>query len=80
VTYFERPGQAGVTHGTGQTDHYALAVADDALAEWRVRLLASRLPASPIQDRVYFKSFFTRDPDGQRVEIATQGPGFPLNG
>lgn len=80
VTYFERPGQTGVTHGPGQTHHYALAVADDeALSKWRVRLLASRLPASEIQDQVYFKSFFTRDPDGQMVELATQGPGFPLN-
>jgi glyoxalase family protein len=78
VTYFERPEQAPVTHGPGQTDHYALSVADDAaLGEWRVRLLASRLPASPIQDRGYFKSFFTRDPDGQAVELATRGPGFP---
>jgi hypothetical protein len=48
------------------------------LAEWRLRLLVSRFPASPIKDRGYFKSFFTQDPDGQAVEIATQGPGFPL--
>jgi glyoxalase family protein len=79
VTYFERPGQAGVIHGPGQTDHYALTVADNAaLLEWRLRLLAARLPASPIQDREYFKSFFTQDPDGQRVELATRGPGFSL--
>jgi glyoxalase family protein len=77
VTYFERPGQARVTHGPGQTHHYALAVADDAsLADWRLRLLAARLPASPIQDRDYFSSFFTQDPDGQTVEVATRGPGF----
>jgi glyoxalase family protein len=81
VTYFERPGQTAVTHGPGQTDHYALAVADaEALSEWRVRLLASRLPASEIRDQVYFKSFFTRDPDGQMVELATRGPGFARNG
>ena len=79
VTYFERPGQAGVTHGPGQADHYALTVADDtALVEWRLRLLAARLPASPIQDRGYFKSFFTQDPDGQTIELATRGPGFSL--
>jgi glyoxalase family protein len=79
VTYFERAGQAGVTHGPGQTDHYALAVADAAaLVAWRLRLLAARLPASPIQDGAYFKSFFTQDPDGQRVELATRGPGFSL--
>jgi glyoxalase family protein len=79
VTYFERPGRGGVIHGPGQTDHYALAVADDAaLAEWQVRLLAARLPASAIQDQGYFKSFFTKDPDGQTIELATRGPGFAL--
>jgi glyoxalase family protein len=79
VTYFERPGQAGVTHGPGQIDHYALAVADDpALVAWRLRLLAARVPTSPIQDRVYFRSCFTQDPDGQRIELATRGPGFSL--
>lgn len=79
VTYFERPEQAGVIHGPGQADHYALTVADDAaLVEWRLRLLAARLPASPIQDRRYFKSFFTQDPDGQAIELATRGPGFSL--
>jgi glyoxalase family protein len=78
VTYFERPGQAGVTHGPGQIDHYALAVPDDAaLVEWRLRLLAARLPASPIEDRGYFKSLFTRDPDGQTIELAARGSGFP---
>ena len=77
VTYFERPGQPSVTHGPGQTDHYALTVADAAsLVEWRLRLLAARLPASPIQDRGYFQSFFTQDPDGQPIELATRGPGF----
>ena len=77
VTYFERPGQAGVTHGPGQIHHYALTVGDEtALEDWRAKLLAARLPASPIQDQDYFKSFFTRDPDGQAVELASAGPGF----
>lgn len=77
VTYFERPGQARVTHGPGQIRHYALAVSDDpALDRWRERLLEAGLPATSIEDRVYFRSFFTRDPDGQRVELATRTPGF----
>lgn len=76
VTYFERPGQARVTHGPGQIRHYALAVSDDtALDRWRERLLEAGLPATSIEDRVYFRSFFTRDPDGQSVELATPTPG-----
>ena len=77
VTYFERSAQAGVTHGPGQTHHYALAVSDEAdLDRWRTKLLAARLPASALVDQHYFKSLFTRDPDGQAVELATAGPGF----
>ena len=78
VTYFERPDQPHVTPGPGQTHHYALAVMDTADLElWRTRLVAGRWPASPIQDHEHFTSFFTRDPDGQPVELATLTPGFP---
>ena len=77
VTYFERAGEPRVTHGPGQTEHYALAVAgDDELREWREKLLSAGLTVSAIEDRVHFKSFFTHDPDGQAVELATSGPGF----
>jgi glyoxalase family protein len=27
-------------------------------------------------DRIYFKSIYSRDPDGHIVELATAGPGF----
>lgn len=30
-------------------------------------------------DRVYFKSIYTRDPDGHIVELATLGPGFTFD-
>jgi hypothetical protein len=30
----------------------------------------------PDRRSTYFKSFFTQDPDGQTVELATAGPGF----
>jgi glyoxalase family protein len=30
-------------------------------------------------DRVYFKSIYTRDPDGHIVELATLGPGFTVD-
>lgn len=30
-------------------------------------------------DRVYFKSIYTNDPDGHIVELATLGPGFPVD-
>jgi glyoxalase family protein len=80
VTYFERKGAARVTPGPGQTDHYALAVeGEDSLQEWRERLLGSGLQVSDVTDRLYYRSIYMRDPDGQTVEIATRGPGFTVD-
>ncbi len=79
ITYFERdPARAHtVRMGTGQTHHFALAVADEEIQlEWREKLLRAGLPVSPVMDRIYFKSIYTRDPDGHIVELATLGPGF----
>jgi glyoxalase family protein len=44
--------------------------------EWRERLLSAGLDITPVMDRIYFKSIYTRDPDGHIVELATLGPGF----
>ncbi len=82
VTYFERnPRQsARVQMGRGQTHHFALAVADEATQlEWREKLLEAGVPASPVMDRIYFKSVYSRDPDGHIVELATAGPGFLID-
>jgi glyoxalase family protein len=80
VTYFERPGAAHVRHGIGQIEYYALTVADDsALLDVWERLMSAGFPASEMEDRTYYRSFRTRDPDGQTVEIATAGPGFTID-
>lgn len=80
VTYFERKGAARVTHGPGQTDHYALAVdGESSLRGWREKLLEQGLRVTEVIDRMYFKSIYTRDPDGQTVELATSGPGFSVD-
>jgi glyoxalase family protein len=77
VTYFERKDASAVHPGPGQASHYALSVADeDALREMAERLRAAGYEVSDVEDRTYFKSVSTHDPDGQRVEIATIGPGF----
>lgn len=79
VTYLEKDPkkERRATMGTGQGHHYALAVADEVTQlAFREKLLEARLPVSEVMDRVYFKSIYTRDPDGHIVEIATMGPGF----
>ena len=79
ITYFERDPQRArpVRMGAGQTHHLALAVAnEESQLAWREKLLRAGLPVTPVLDRVYFKSIYTRDPDGHIVELATAGPGF----
>jgi glyoxalase family protein len=82
ITYFERnPNRERRARlGAGQTHHFALAVAsEDSQLEWREKLIRAGLPVSPVMDRVYFKSIYTRDPDGHIVELATLGPGFSVD-
>jgi glyoxalase family protein len=77
VTYFEMPDAAPARMGAGQTHHFALAVPDEETQlEWRGKLVAAGLRVSPVMDRTYFKSIYTKDPDGHIVELATAGPGF----
>jgi len=80
VTYFERPRERPARIGFGQTHHYALSVPDEAMQmQFRERLLGAGYPVSPVMDRVYFRSIYTRDPDGHIVELATAGPGFAVD-
>ncbi len=66
--------------GVGQTHHFALAVGDEQIQlEWREKLIDAGLRVSPVMDRCYFKSIYTNDPDGHIVELATMGPGFPVD-
>lgn len=66
--------------GAGQTHHFALAVADDESQQmWREKLIRAGLSVTPVLDRVYFKSIYTRDPDGHIIELATLGPGFMVD-
>ena len=77
VTYFERKDVSPVRPGPGQASHYALAVADeDGLREIGDRLRAAGYEVSDIEERTWYRCISTHDPDGQRVEIATLGPGF----
>ncbi len=63
--------------GRGGVHHVAFRVAGEAVQEdWRRRLLAAGLRATPVIDRFYFRSVYFREPGGNLFEIATDGPGF----
>ncbi len=63
--------------GTGQTHHVAFRASDaEQQLAWRDHLLSLGLQVSPVMDRSYFTSIYFNAPDGQLLEIATDGPGF----
>lgn len=63
--------------GAGTVHHVAWRVPDEA-AQRRVaeRLAAWNVKATPIIDRLYFRSIYFRAPGRVIFEIATEGPGF----
>jgi glyoxalase family protein len=82
ITYFERDPRktSRMRMGTGQTHHFAFAVADEETQlAWREKLVKSGLQVTQVLDRIYFKSIYTNDPDGHIVELATAGPGFAVD-
>ncbi|MBX7119105.1 MAG: VOC family protein [Gemmatimonadaceae bacterium] len=66
--------------GIGQTHHVAFRAkdAEEQLA-WQDHLRAMGLEVSPVMDRHYFRSIYFQSPDGQLLEIATDGPGFAVD-
>jgi glyoxalase family protein len=70
----ERPGR-------GSIHHLAIRVKDEAeLAYWDEQVRARGFQSSGIIDRFYFKSLYFRESNGILFEIATDGPGFTIDG
>lgn len=66
--------------GVGQTHHIAFRAKNaEEQAEWRDHLLSIGVSVSPVMDRTYFSSIYFQAPDGQLMEIATDGPGFLID-
>jgi glyoxalase family protein len=63
--------------GVGQTNHVAFRAADaEELHAWQDHLRAMDLDVSAVIDSPFFSSINFAAPDGQLLEIATDGPGF----
>jgi glyoxalase family protein len=76
-----RPGLARSRHGAGGVHHVALRVPDgQPMADWVARLDAFGYGNSGIVDRHYFTSAYVREPNGVLFELATDGPGFDVDG
>lgn len=69
------------TYGAGGVHHVALRVPSGArLAEWTEHLDALGYRNSGIVDRHYFRSVYVREPNHVLFELATDGPGFAVDG
>lgn len=64
----------------GTVHHVAWrATDDDHQAEWREVLVKAGRNVTPMIERYYFKSIYSREPGGVLFEIATDGPGFTVD-
>ena len=69
------------SYGAGGVHHFALRVPEiDAVEEWAERLHALGYANSGVVERYYFRSVYVREPNGVLVELATDGPGFEVDG
>ena len=63
--------------GRGSVHHIAFRVEDDdQQAKWRKRLFELNMQVTPVQDRMYFRSIYFREPGQVLFEFATDIPGF----
>lgn len=65
----------------GNVHHIAFRAADeDEQLRWREQLIERGFNVSPVMDRKYFRSIYFREPSGILFEIATDSPGFAIDG
>lgn len=80
LTFFEWPDAEQGAWGVGGIHHVALGVTDEAAQlKWKRWLTDRGVPVSGPYNRGYFMSIYFADPDGQTLEIATEGPGFAID-
>ena len=68
-------------YGSGGVHHLALRIsADESIADWETRISGLGYHNSGIVDRHYFTSLYVREPNHILYELATEGPGFEVDG
>src|SRR4051812_48911628 len=68
-------------YGSGGVHHLALRIpATESIAEWEKRISSLGYHNSGIVDRHHFTSLYVREPNHILYELATEGPGFEVDG
>ena len=76
-----RPDLPRARYGAGGVHHVALRVPEgQRLKDWVARLDSAGYRNSGIVDRHYFASAYVREPNHILFELATDGPGFAVDG
>jgi glyoxalase family protein len=75
----EPPAERG-RQSAGTVHHVAWSTTDAEQGAWLERLDAAGVPNSGIIDRHYFHSLYFREPGGVLFELATEEPGFTVDG
>lgn len=78
VKYLDGPSEKP---GRGSIHHLAIRVKNEIeLVYWDEKVRERGFQSSGIVDRFYFKSLYFRESNGILFEIATDGPGFTIDG
>lgn len=80
IDIVEIPSENRGFNANGTVHHVAFRVKDDeALMEFRDKIVKMGLSITPQIDRNYFHSLYFREPGGVLFEIATENPGFTVD-
>ena len=79
IAFDPAPAERG-RQSAGTVHHIAWGTYDADLMEWIERIDAARIPNSGYVDRHYFHSLYFREPGGVLYELATEEPGFLVDG
>ncbi|GAC1485507.1 MAG: ring-cleaving dioxygenase [Solirubrobacteraceae bacterium] len=77
---FEPPPGERARPGAGTVHHVAWGTNAQEQPQWLERLSAAGVPNSGLVDRHYFQSLYFREPGGVLFELATDSPGFTVDG
>jgi glyoxalase family protein len=79
IAFDPAPAERG-RQSAGVVHHVAWGTVDAELPEWIATLDRLRIPNSGYVDRHYFHSLYFREPGGILYELATEEPGFTVDG
>jgi len=79
IAFDPAPAERG-RQSAGTVHHIAWGTYDRDLTEWIERVSNAGIPNSGFVDRHYFHSLYVREPGGVLYELATQEPGFLVDG